>query len=222
MTLAHRRHPAAVVMQLAVVLSLALAAAACGPTAPSVTPAASPSAAATITAAPIASLTPIAGPTAAATPIASSSAATACVVTPQTGQLPSDRFTNLTVSAGSTTDRLTFVFGKPSLGSPAGPPQGSLEVAIPPYTAAGSGAPIEVIGEHVVQIRFSAMSLQNDAGQETYAGPPELKPTLPALRHAVLFDASEGIVGWYVGYDGPGCVTLARDGSNVTVTIDHP
>jgi hypothetical protein len=37
----------------------------------------------------------------------------------------------------------------------------------------------------------------------------------------VLYDASEGIVGWYIGYDGPGCVTLARVGSAVTVTIAH-
>ena len=65
------------------------------------------------------------------------------------------------------------------------------------------------------------MSLQNDAGEETYAGPAEVKPALPALRHAVLYDASEGVVGWYVGYDGPGCVTLARVGTTVTVTIAH-
>ena len=52
------------------------------------------------------------------------------------------------------------------------------------------------------------MSLSNDVGQETYQGPPEVTPNLPALRHAVMYDATEGIVGWYLGYDGPGCVTL--------------
>ena len=33
---------------------------------------------------------------------------------------------------------------------------------------------------------------------------------------------SEGVVGWYIGYDGNGCVTLTNDGSDVIVAIDHP
>ena len=65
-----------------------------------------------------------------------------------------------------------------------------------------------MIGEHVLALRFTGMSLSNDVGQPTYDGPRELKPDLEALRHAVLFDASEGIVGWYIGYDGSGCPTL--------------
>ena len=34
-----------------------------------------------------------------------------------------------------------------------------------------------------------------------------------ALRAVVNFDAFEGVTGWYIGYDGPGCVTLASDAS---------
>jgi hypothetical protein len=143
-------------------------------------------------------------------------------VDPQTGVLPSDRFTDIRVSTDSAADRLTFVFGNASLSGPAGPPKGSLTVAKPPYTHGASGAPIDMNGDHVVQIRFSGMSLSNDVGQETYAGPAEVSPDLPALRHAVMYDASEGIVGWYVGYDGPGCVTLARVGNTLTLTIEHP
>jgi hypothetical protein len=76
-------------------------------------------------------------------------------------------------------------------------------------------------GDHVLQLTFTGMSLQNDAGQETYSGPVKLKPDLRAIQQLVLYDASEGVVGWYIGYDGEGCVTLGNDGSNVTVTIDH-
>ena len=89
---------------------------------------------------------------------------------------------------------------------------GSLDVARPPFTQAGSGAPIDMTGEHVVQVAFTGMSLQNDAGEVMFTGPTELKPNLPALRKAVQFDASEGTIGWYIGYDGTGCVVLGRDG----------
>jgi hypothetical protein len=65
------------------------------------------------------------------------------------------------------------------------------------------------------------MSLSNDVGQPTYDGPSEYKPNLPAVKEAVLFDASEGQIGWYVGYDGDGCVTLARVGNTITVSIAH-
>jgi hypothetical protein len=196
-----------------------LSAAACGPARESVAPTSIPTSASSPS--PSAPPTPTPTPTLTPAPTASPSAATACVMAPQTEVLPSDRFTDLQVSTGATADRLTFVFGGSSLPGPTVPPKGSLGVATPPYTQAGSGASIVVTGGHVVQIEFTGMSLQNDAGEETYGGPAEFKPAFPALRHAVVYDASEGVVGWYVGYDGSGCVTLARVGTNVTVTIDH-
>ena len=35
----------------------------------------------------------------------------------------------------------------------------------------------------------------------------------------LMFDESEGQVGWYLGYDGPACVTLGREGTDVIVSI---
>ena len=200
---------------IATLATIALSATACGPATSSVTPSilASPSAA------PRTGSTPSAPPSPSAS--TAPSGATACAVTPQTAALPSDRFTDLTVSSGTSSDRLTFVFGNGSLPGPASPPEGTLTVAPPPYTQAGSGAPIQMTGDHVIGVRFTGMSLQNDAGEETYTGPADVRPDLPALRDAVLSDASEGVVGWYVGYDGTGCVTLARVGDAITVTIDH-
>ena len=145
----------------------------------------------------------------------------ACTDLPQTGTLPSDRFVDVTATSGPDADRLTFVFGNASLPGPPSPPQGSLQVATPPYTRAGSGAPIEVTGAHVVQVRFSGMSLADDLGQPTYDGPTEVEPGFTALRHAVLSDASEGVVGWYVGYDGSGCVSLVRSGTSLTLVIER-
>ncbi len=67
------------------------------------------------------------------------------------------------------------------------------------------------------------MSLSDDVGRRRpTTGPTEFRPDLPVLRHAVLFDAFEGQIGWYIGYDGPGCVTLGRDGNDVTVAIQRP
>lgn len=145
----------------------------------------------------------------------------ACYALPQTGLLPSDRFTDIRISTGVDADRVTFVFGNASLPGPAGPPQGSLEVARPPYTYAGSGMAIAMDGQHVVQVLFRGMSLANDVGQPTYAGAGEYERDLGAFRHAVLFDASEGVIGWYVGYDGSGCLSLVRSGNDVTLVIAH-
>ena len=54
-----------------------------------------------------------------------------------------------------------------------------------------------------------------------FTGPTALTPNLPALRKAAQYDASEGIVGWYIGYNGTGCIRLGHDASTVTVIIDH-
>ena len=208
-------------------LALGLLLAACGGGAPSVSTApASPSAAAfpsaSVSASAVPSVAPAtASPSAATTAPSSDSSSAACQPLPQQGILPTDRFTDLRVDRGATADRLTFVFGNPSLPGGPTPPQGSLEAGRPPYSQAGSGAAIDMVGEHVLVLRFTGMSLANDVGQPTYDGPVELKPGFAALKHAVQFDASEGQVGWYIGYDGAGCVTLGRSGQDVTITIAH-
>lgn len=206
---------------------LVLVAAGCGPAAQSpVAQSPSPSAGASSAASgpptPASSVAPSVTPAPSLIPTPSPApSVAACADLPQTGLLPSDRFVDLQVGSGPDADRLTFVFGNASLPGPPSPPEGTLEVATPPYTQAGSGAPIEMTGAHVVQVRFSGMSLANDLGQPTYDGPTEVEPGSTALRHAVLFDASEGIVGWYVGYDGPGCLTLVRSGMNLTLIVEH-
>jgi len=136
-------------------------------------------------------------------------------------ELPSDRFTSVVITPGPDDDLVTFRFSNPSIPSDGEPPEGTLETAEPPLTEAGSGQPIDLTGAHAVQLRFRNISIQNDVGQPVYDGPTEYKPDLPALRHMVLFDMSEGVVGWYLGFDGTGCVSMLAVGDNVTVRIAH-
>lgn len=215
------RHP---VLAAVTVVLAALLVAACGASGPS--PSASASAPSATTSAPPTSATPVASSTPATSAPSASAEASAgsgdCPEPTTTLALPSDRFTDIRVATTPTADRMTFVFGEPSLPGPAEPPMGELSPAAPPYTAAGSGAEIKMTGDHVVVVGFATMSLQNDAGQETYGGPPAIKPDLPALKQAVLFDASEGAIGWYVGYAGDGCLAFDVTRDAVTLTIGHP
>lgn len=194
--------------------------AACGSTTPSGAPSSSPTSSVVPTAHASATTSP---PTLAnETPNASASSALACPVTPQTGLLPSSRLVNLAISATSTYDLVTFVFAAPSTRGPAGPPRGTLDAVQSPFSHAGSGQPIDLLGEHAVLVRFTGMTIAAESGESVYNGPDDVRPSLPSLREAIQFDASEGVIGWYVGYDGTGCVTLSRNGNDVTVRIAHP
>jgi len=117
---------------------------------------------------------------------------------------------------------VTFVFGEPSSPSPPqGASDGLLEAAEPPFVEGGSGLPLDVDGDHVAFIRFRGMTLYDDAGVGTYDGPLRLPVGGEALRAVVNAEAFEGVSGWYIGYDGPGCVTLASDARSVSVVIAH-
>ena len=163
----------------------------------------------------------VSDPTATASP--STDPAPVCAIVDASGPLPSDRLVDVVVATAGTADLITFVFGDPSLGDPSqGAPQGRLTIATPPYTQASSGEPVEVPGDRVVELRFAGMAIVNDVGQPSYDGPRELYPERPALQSLVNFDMSEGVIGWYIGFDGPGCITLSSDDRRVTVVVNHP
>lgn len=213
------RRPARVAVALCAITILA---AACGPTAASPSPAASasvaPSASVTPTVAP--SPTPTAVPTAVATQLASPSAA-ACLVLPQTGPAPSDRLTGIQVLGLPGRDIVRFAFGAGSL-TPAGPPTETISVAKPPFTEGASGRPIALKGKQALQVVFRGMSLQNDVGQPTYNGERRIQvgDAARSLRDVIIFDESEGQIGWYVGYDTSSCLSLSREGDDLVLTID--
>ena len=206
---------------LALQVSLVVSVAACASSVPGPTASPSPSSASVETpgASPTASATTGAAET--TTPSARPSALS-CAAPTDTGLLPSDRLVDLAVSSTTTHDLVTFIFAVAAAPSPAGPARGTLSAARPPFSQAGSGQPIDLLGQHAVQVRFTGMTLASDTGEATYTGPTEVKPNLPAVREVIQYDASEGVVGWYIGWDGPGCVTLSRNGNEVTVSVGHP
>jgi hypothetical protein len=214
------RRPASILLALVTILALA----GCGASGSTASPSPRPSAAiATESATPTATPTPTPTPTASATPTAAPTPtpAEACAVEPESGPLVSDRMVDVVITEGPATDDVRFVFGNPSPDRPQGPAEGRLEAAEPPYTGAASGLPIELRGEHVIQVIFTGMSIVNDIGEPTYDGQLEFRTDLPALRDVVNFDMFEGHVSWYIAYDGPGCARLATDGRDIIVSIEH-
>jgi len=113
------------------------------------------------------------------------------------------------------------MFGDPSVPSQGELATGSIALARPPLTQAASGQPITLAGQRAIEVRFWNMSIQNDVGQPVYDGPADYQPGLPALKQMTLFDMSEGVVGWYLGFDGTGCVSMVPVGRAVTVRIAH-
>jgi len=208
-------------------LAAVVVASACSTSGPSVSPSSSaavatatPTAAPTATPTAVATATPTASPSPTPTPTATP-VPTACAVTPALGALPTDRFVDIKVTSTADADLFTFRFGNMSVPGPGGPPTGALAVAEPPYTFAGSGKDIPMSADHVIQVVFRGMSILADTGDPVYGGPRAVAPSLPALQQAVLFDESEGQIGWYLGYDGNGCVTVSHDGNDITLAFAH-
>jgi hypothetical protein len=232
MILAARRRSSAI----AALLAVSLVVLACGPASPTATTAGSPTAvpttATSATVGPTPTTTPAATSTRAANPTPTatrttastpnaSSPSVACVFKPATITPPSDRLTGVRVVGLPGRDVVRFEFGSGSL-TPAGAPMGSLTEARPPLTEAASGRPIDLAGEHALQSVFKGMSIMNDVGQPTYTGEREIRGTdaSRSLREVIIFDESEGQIGWYIGYDGPSCVTISREGDAILLAID--
>lgn len=167
----------------------------------------------TPTPSPIAVVTPSPSPT----PVP-----TVCPLQPDSGRLPSDRLTDVRIDTADGADIITFVLGEPSSAAPPqGASEGSIGVAEPPFVGGASGLPLDVQGDRVLELRFTGMTLADDDGSPTYDGPDEFRPERTAVRSVVLREAFEGIVSWYIGYDGPGCVTLTSAVGSVSVVIPH-
>ncbi len=155
-----------------------------------------------------------------ATPLATG-ADSGCVVVPQTGVLRSNTLIDLTVDSDGVSDRITFTFGAVAAGPTGG--MGRLSGAVPPFTAAGSGLPVDVRGTHFVELHLDGMLIVNDAGDPFFKGATSLKPDMLALKDIEETDGFEGVYNFVIGYDGNGCVGLTGNtaAGSLTITIGH-
>jgi hypothetical protein len=143
-----------------------------------------------------------------------------CPIPPTTGELPSNTVTGMNAVTIGTVDRMTFTFGEP-VDLPV-EPMGRLAVVAPPFTHGTTGDPVDVVGEHFVEVVFTGLALSDEQGTPTFEGQRDARYGLPAIKQAVVFDESEGQVGVIVGYTGDGCPTLGGDPGAGTVTIEVP
>lgn len=147
-----------------------------------------------------------------------------CPIEATTLDLPSDRMNDVEVLLGATVDVVRFGFGPPTTqaNGPAPGPSVRIAAAAPPFVADPSGLPLDVTGERVAAVRMQGMWLYDDAGIGTYGGPPRFDEPGPGLRSVVLAEAFEGYETWLIGFDGPGCLTVAATGGTLEIRIAHP
>jgi hypothetical protein len=143
-----------------------------------------------------------------------------CPIPPTLGALRSNTLTGMRAETVGAVDRMTFTFGDP-VDLPV-EPMGRLAATSPPFSHGTTGDPVDVVGEHFLEVVFTGLALSDEEGTPTFEGQRDARYGLPAIKHAVVFDESEGQVGVIVGYTGDGCPTLGGDPDAGTVTIEIP
>jgi hypothetical protein len=115
-------------------------------------------------------------------------------------------------------DRVVFEFRD-------GLPEGSLELAEPPFTHDASGLPIDVEGESFLRLILRGGTKQQDDGTSSYSGATDFDPRHPTLVHLVEGGDFEAQSTWYFGLAADSCVrvtTLEDDGSaRLVIDIEH-
>jgi hypothetical protein len=113
-------------------------------------------------------------------------------------------------------DRVVFEFEQ-------GTPELTLDRAEPPFTADGSGLPIDVDGDSFLGLVMRGGTKQTDAGTSSYDGPTDISPDFPALVHLIEGGDFERQSTWYLGLTGESCVrVLLLDGPpRLVIDIEH-
>jgi hypothetical protein len=113
-------------------------------------------------------------------------------------------------------DRVVFEFEQ-------GTPELTLSRAEPPFTADGSGFPVEVDGDSFLALVMRGGSKQTDEGTSSYDGPTDFADGGPALVHLVEGGDFERQSTWYFGLAAEDCVRvlLLDDPHRLVIDIEH-
>jgi hypothetical protein len=106
--------------------------------------------------------------------------------------------TSVTVRATQRcTDEVVFGFAA----SPQEPPGVTISIVQPPFTLAGSGAPVSVAGQRFYKVQFEpASTFDFTSGHPSYTGPTNIVPKGTShVRQIVNTVAFEGVVTWIIG-----------------------
>jgi hypothetical protein len=114
-------------------------------------------------------------------------------------------------------DRITFEFD-------GGLPGYEVRYVEPPIIYDPSGETMEIEGTAFIVVRMEpAAGHDPDTGSETYTGPLELKPGLPALVEAERVGDFEGVLSWALGLSAEADfrVTTLADPPRLVIDIAH-
>ena len=113
-------------------------------------------------------------------------------------------------------DRVVFEFEQ-------GTPELTLSRAEPPFSADGSGMPIEVDGDSFLALVMRGGTKQTDEGTSSYDGPTEFTDAGPGLVHLVEGGDFERQSTWYFGLADEDCVRilLLEDPYRLVIDIEH-
>lgn len=160
---------------------------------------------------------PSAASSASAIPTRSADPASACPAAEESGTLPFDSLVAVEVGSVPGADVVTFTFGPPLRAGARS--NAEVSEVRPPFAQGASGLPLEVDGTSFIWVKFDALVLFDDTGEATLATEREFRPDLPIVRHVINSEEFEGVSSWFIGYDGPSCVTIQTDLFDRTVRL---
>jgi len=121
-------------------------------------------------------------------------------------------------------DRVTFEFAAPDGGQDVALPSYVIELATPPITQDGSGATVELDGDHFATVVFQGASgwdMTGD-GHQTYDGPLDFQPGFGILAEATETGDFEAVLSWAFGLHQDSCPTVLELQDPARLAIDFP
>jgi len=130
--------------------------------------------------------------------------------------VPVANIVDVRIGSHSGFDRVVFEFEQ-------GTPELTLSRAEPPFTADGSGFPVEVDGASFLALVMRGGSKQTDEGTSSYDGPTEFTDDGPGLVHLVEGGDFERQSTWYLGLAAEDCVRvlILDDPHRLVIDIEH-